>query len=405
MRRLAPLLVATLLALPAGAGARTLAPTPYMGWDSSYAFGTHFDEATILEQASNLQSEGLERDGYKIVWLDAGWWQGHRSHDGTIEVSASQWPHGIAWLAATLHREGFELGLYTDAGARGCAGPGEGMWGHYRQDIDTFARWGVDALKVDFCGGDDQHLQPSTVYGEIHDAIVHDTPHRAMMLEVCVFARPGGANGAYPPFGRSAFASWSFAPAIATSWRTDTDIGSYVNGVQWPAVVRNMLSDATEPLAAGPGHWNDPGYLSPDLGMDAAQFQTQMSMWAMLAAPLMISANLATLTPASFQTVTNRTVIGIDQDQLGRQAVQVPPADVTGSPNGEAWIRPLTHGRWALALLNLGSTPLTIATKAPLASYELTDAWSGASSTGSGTISAPVAGDSTALFIVGAASG
>ncbi len=135
------------------APASVLAATPYMGWDTYFAFGGHYDEATVLEQASQLVTRGLERDGYRYVWLDVGWWQGARDARGQIAVSPTQWPHGMVWLTSTLHAAGFKVGLYTDAGSEGCGGRGQGSFGHYQQDVDTFAAWGFDAVKVDFCGG------------------------------------------------------------------------------------------------------------------------------------------------------------------------------------------------------------------------------------------------------------
>jgi alpha-galactosidase len=313
----------------------------------------------------------------------------------------------MAWLAATLHREGFRVGLYTDAGINGCEGGNQGMYGHYRQDINTFARWGFDAVKVDWCGGNQMRLTPSVAYGKIHAAILHNSSHRPMMLEICDFPEPGQLAGGTPSFADSSFANWVFGPSDGTSWRTDEDIGNYAIGVPWTSVVRNMLSDATEPQAARPGHWNDPGYLGPGLGMDDAQFQTQFSMWAMLAAPLMISANLSTLTPASFATLTDQQVIAIDQDPLARQAIEVPPALVTSqTADGEAWIRPLSGGRYAVALLNLDAVPQTISVQAQAigagsaSGYTLTDAWTGATTATTGTISATLASDSTALFVL-----
>jgi alpha-galactosidase len=142
--------------------------------------------------------------------------------------------------------------------------------------------------------------------------------------------------------------------------------------------------------------------------MTDAQFQTQFSMWAMLAAPLMISDNLPTLSRASFATVSNAQMIAIDQDRLGRQGTQVPPADINVSPatgDGEVWLKPLEHGRYAVALLNIGSTPLAIATTAqalqiPRAgSYTLANVWAGGSTTTSGPIEATVGADSTVVFV------
>jgi alpha-galactosidase len=407
-------LVAAVLAAAAFAGpaaassSKVLAATPYMGWDTYFAFGAKYNEATVLEQASNLIASGLQSDGYRLIWLDVGWWQGRRNGAGAITVNPAQWPHGMAWLAQTLHAEGFKVGLYTDAGINGCGGLNEGMYGHYQQDINTFARWGFDAVKVDFCGGDDLHLQPKSAFTAIHEAIVRNSSHRPMLLDICVFPQPGQVNG-YPSFADSAFASYTFGPSLGNSWRTDTDVGSPA-GLTWSAVLRNLDADATEPVAAGPGHWNDPDYLGPDLGLTAAQFQTQFSMWAMLDAPLMFSVNQSTLTPASLATLSNRQMIAIDQDKLGVQAGQIPAADVSSSPSsqsGEAWLKQLANGRYAIALLNTGPSTLTISVSArslgglaSASSYTLANVWAGGTTTTSGTISASVPSDSTVVYVV-----
>jgi alpha-galactosidase len=392
----------------AAAKTQTLAATPYMGWDTYFAFGARYNESTVLEQASNLITSGLQKDGYKLIWLDVGWWQGKRNSAGQITVNPQEWPHGMAWLARTLHAEGFKVGLYTDAGINGCGGQNEGMYGHYQQDINTFAKWGFDAVKVDFCGGDDLHLTPKTAYTAIHNAILKNSSHRQMLLDICVFPQPGQVGDGFPSFADSAFESYSFGPSVGNSWRTDTDVGS-PTGITWSAVIRNMDADATEPFAAGPGHWNDPDYLGPDLGLSDAQFQTQFSMWAMLAAPLMFSVNMSTLSPASLATLSNPQMIAIDQDKLGSQGQQAPPADVTSSPasaNGEVWVKPLEHGDYAVALLNIGTTPLTISSTAQTlgmpaeSSYTLANVWAGGTSTTSGAISASVPSDSTVVYIV-----
>jgi alpha-galactosidase len=402
-------LLATLSFSPPALASKDLAPTPYMGWQTYLGFGGKFNEATILEQASNLVTSGLEHDGYRVIWLDSGWWLGTRNAHGQITVSSTQWPHGLAWLTKTLHAWGFKVGIYTDAGPVGCSGTNRGSYGHYQQDVNTFAAWGFDAVKVDFCGGEDIHLNPQTAYTQFEDAILHNSSHRPMMLNICVYAQPGQVSSGYPSFAASAFASYSWGYSVATSWRTDTDIGSPSTGVTFADVLRNLDADATEPLAAGPGHWNDPNYLGPDLGMTAAQFQTQFSMWAMLAAPLMISDNLSTLSPASLATVSNAQMIAIDQDPLGRQGTQVPPADVSVSPatgDGQVWLKPLEHGRYAVAVLNIGSKPLTISTTTqalripPAASYTLANVWAGGSTTTSGPIAATVGADSTVVFVV-----
>jgi alpha-galactosidase len=376
-----------------------VAATPYMGWDTYFAIANGFDEASILQQASLLKSTGLEADGYRLIWLDAGWWQGQRDAQGNVAPSPTQWPHGIAWLAATLHANGFKLGVYTDGGPTGCGTKG-GSYGHYQQDINTFAAWGVDAVKVDWCGGIANSLDPDTQYTQIHQAIVDNSSHRPMILNICNYLQPGQKTTGVPVFDQSAFASASFGPAIATSWRTDTDVGA-PGDVPFSAVLRNIDADATSPLAAGPGHWNDPDYLGPDQGMTATQFQTQFSMWAMLAAPLMISDNLVTMSKASLTTLTNKAVIAVDQDPAGIQGTLV-----SASGNGEVWKKPLINGSYAVALVNRGSSAITISTTATALglpaghSYSVTNLWNNQRSTSSGAFSAQVQGDATVLLRV-----
>ncbi len=388
---------------PAAAGSGgVLAPTPYMGWDTYFAFGGHYDEATVLEQASQLVTRGLERDGYRYIWLDVGWWQGQRAANGQIAVNPAQWPHGMAWLASTLHAAGFKVGLYTDAGSEGCGGPGQGSYGHYQQDVDTFAAWGFDAVKVDFCGGIRQGLEPASAYTAFHEAIVHDARHRPMLLSICNYLQPGQFAPEDPTLTGSGFSSYTFGPSDGNSWRTDTDVG-VPGDVEFTSVLRNLDADAAQPEAAGPGHWNDPDYLGPDQGMSNAQFRTQFSMWAMLSAPLMISDDLVSMTGDSQTTVADREVIAIDQDPAGVQGRLL-------ATNGSAqvWVKPLSNGSRAVALLNRGSGTTTIATSAAavgmprVRAYTLRNLWTGAIRTTGSSISASVPGDTTVLYRVSA---
>jgi alpha-galactosidase len=380
-----------------------LAPTPYMGWDTYFAFGSHYNEATILEQASQMRTKGLIKDGYRYLWLDVGWWEGTRNASGEITVNPKQWPHGMAWLTRTLHAAGLKVGLYTDAGTNGCGGKGQGSYGHYQQDVNTFAKWGFDAVKVDFCGGVQQRLDPASAYAELHEAIVHNSSNRPMLLSVCDYLQPGQYESEVPTLENSAFNSYTFGPSVGNSWRTDTDVG-VPGDVEFSSVLRNLDADAAEPEAAGPGHWNDPDYLGPDQGMTAAQFRTQFSMWAMLAAPLMISEDLISMSSATHTTVTNREAIAIDQDPAGQQARLL-----SSSGSGEVWVKPLTNGTHAVALLNRSSKTLEITTSAAAVgmgaanAYQLRNVWSGAVTSTTGGIGASVPGESTVLLRVSTA--
>ncbi len=380
-----------------------LAPTPYMGWDTYFAFGSHYNEATILEQASQMRTSGLIKDGYDYLWLDVGWWQGARNAAGEITVSPTQWPRGMAWTVRTLHEAGLKVGLYTDAGTNGCGGKGQGSYGHYQQDMNTFAKWGFDAVKVDFCGGIQQRLTPASAYGELHEAIAHNSSNRPMLLSVCDYLQPGQYESEVPTIENSAFSSYTFGPSVGNSWRTDTDVG-VPGDVQFSAVLRNLDADAAAPEAAGPGHWNDPDYLGPDQGMSAAQFRTQFSMWAMLAAPLMVSEDLISMSSATHTTLTNREAIAIDQDPAGQQARLL-----SASGEGEVWVKPLANGTRAVALLNRSSKTLELTSSAaevgmPAANaYQLRNVWSGAVTSTTGAIAASVPRESTVLLRVSTA--
>jgi hypothetical protein len=377
-----------------------LAPTPYMGWDSYFTFGAHYSESSVLQQASELLSLGLSARGYRYVWLDVGWWHGARAADGQILVNHSQWPHGLAWLTQTLHGAGLRVGLYTDVGSDGCGGGGQGSYGHYQQDANTFAAWGFDAVKVDFCGGSERHLSPAAAYGAFHAAILANSSHRPMLVSICDFLQPGQYAEEEPGFGESAFTSYTFGPSDGNSWRTNTDVG-FPGRVAFVDVLRNLDADAAQPQAAGPGHWNDPDYLGPDQGLSAAQFRTQLSMWAVLAAPLMVSDDLTRISSASLAAIRNGDVLAVDQDPAGVQGTLIATAGA-----GQVWVKPLSDGSRAVALLNRGSSPVQLQSSAraigmPAAgSYLLRDLWTHALHSTPNAIAARVGSYSTVLLRV-----
>ncbi len=388
----------------AGAGtaaAHVLSATPYMGWDTYLALGGRITEANVLRQASQVKSLGLEHSGYRYIWLDVGWWHGARLANGEISVSPTQWPHGLPWLTRTLHAAGFLVGLYTDAGPDGCGGAGQGSFGHYQQDADSFAAWGFDAVKVDFCGGSERSLDPATAYTAFHQAIANNSSRRPMLLSICDFLQPEQQGEGLPPLlAQSAFGSFAFGPSVGNSWRTDTDIGTPGN-VKFTGVLRNLDADAANPQAAGPGHWNDPDYLAPGQGMSSAQFRTQLSMWAMLAAPLMLSADLTKINSTSLSYLENQELLAVDQDPAGVQGTLV-----SSSGNGEVWVKPLADGSRAVALLNRGAGALRISTTAAAVgmasapSYSWRDLFTHRNIAGSRSISVTVPADGTILLRV-----
>ena len=394
-----------IVAMSAGTGAAsplatTTAPVPYMGWNTYYGVGGVFDEQTILSVARSLINRGLAKAGYRIVWLDFGWASGARDGRGELIVDRRQWPHGLRWLTRWLHGNGLLAGIYTDAGASGCHGRGVGSLGHYQQDADAFAAWGFDAVKVDFCGAGQARLAPRPAYTAFAHALAANASHRQMLLNVGNFWVPGQVDGKRPAFADSAWANYRWAPRIAHSWRTDTDIG-FTRKIEFVNVLRNLDHDAAHPAAAAPGHWNDPDYLGPGLGMTPAEARAQLSMWAIVAAPLILGSDPRTLSTTSVKMLTNPQVIAVDQDPLG---IQGRPISEHGS--GQVWVKPLAGGARAVALLNRGSAALRMGTSAralglPHArSYELQDLWAGTVTTTPGAITARVAPHTAALYRV-----
>jgi alpha-galactosidase len=416
------------MALPATATASlATTPVPYMGWNPYFANEGYSNEATFESVANSLISTGLQQAGYRIFWLDYGWWSNTASRDSTgqLTVDPNQWPDGMSGFTAWLHGHGFQAGIYTDAGSSGCNGQGVGSYGHYQPDANTVAAWGFDAVKMDFCGAGQQGLHPRTLYPEFSSALANNASGRPMILNVANFWTPGQINNTDPSYADSSWDNFSWAAPVAQSWRTDTDIG-FPNNVVFTNVLRNLDQDSTPQPgiqnAAGPpgaswmpfpdpygpptrqiawGHWNDPDYLAPELGMSSAQAQSQFSMWAMVAAPLILGSDPRQLSSTSINMLKNSQVIAIDQDSLGAQGY---PIQTSG--NGQVWVKPLASGDRAVALFNRGSnnnlqisTTIT-AVGLPQGNYQLTNLWTNQTTTTSQTISADVDPASVVLYRV-----
>ncbi|MGN6326329.1 NPCBM/NEW2 domain-containing protein [Pseudolysinimonas sp.] len=386
-----------------GSTPSVLSPTPYMGWNTYYGLGGSVTQDQVLAQARALKSTGLARAGYDIVWLDGGWQNSTpRGSDGQLQADRARFPDGMASLTAKLHAMGLKAGIYTDAGPYLPANCGLGSYGHYQTDADTFAAWGFDAVKVDFLCGIAANLDPKTVYMEFAKALRNNASHRPMILNICnPVTSPDW--GDYPESQQSTN-TWTYAPAIAQSWRTYTDVG-FQGSIKFADVLRNFDANAAHPESAGPGHFSDPDYLGPQLGMTDEQFRTQVALWAISAAPLVIGNDLTKLTPTTLAALTNPRLVAVDQDRLGKQGTRVGPAGTT-----ETWVKPLADGSRAVVLLNRGTTPATVQTTASALRLRgglarVTDAWTGAVSQTRGTVRAAVPAQGTAVLVVSNAPG
>lgn len=362
-----------------------LAQTPPMGWNPWYGFNCNVDEQLIKRTADAMVSSGMQAAGYEYVNLDDCWQTRYRDANGNLQADPTRFPDGIKALADYVHAKGLKFGIYTDVGTQTCGGF-PGGYGHYQQDANTFAAWGVDFVKVDWCNvpfadfpGQSNQQVAKQLYTAYSQAL--QSTDRSMVFSICEWD-----PSAQP---------WTWAPAISNMWRTNFDYAD-----TWDLVLRNL--DQQAPLAqyAGPGHWNDPDILQVGLpGMTDAQDQAHFSMWAMMAAPLLATNELSTMSPATAAILTNPDVIAIDQDPAGQQAIRV-----AHSSAADVWTKPLGNGDRAVLLLNRGTTPQTIRTTAaavglPAANtYAVRDLWAKTTAESAGSIVAAVPPQSAKLF-------
>ncbi|WP_405087891.1 glycoside hydrolase family 27 protein [Microbispora sp. NBC_01389] len=331
------------VAVPAAAVAAVA--TPPMGWASWNTFAAQINYNVIKNQVDAMVSSGMKDAGYEYVNIDEGWWQGTRDSSGNITVDTAEWPGGMQAIADYIHSKGLKAGIYTDAGRNGCgyyyptgrpAAPNSGSEGHYDQDFLQFSRWGFDFVKVDWCGGQAEGLNARTAYQAISAAIDRATAQtgRPMVLSVCNW-------GAQNP--------WDWAPAISTMWRTSGDIIYWGENASMDRMLANFDS-AQHPNAQTPGHYNDPDMLIVGMnGFSAAQNRTHMGLWAISGAPLLAGNNIATMSAETRAILTNREVLAVDQDPLGRQGVKV-AEDQSGR---QVYSKVLSGtGRRAVLLLN-----------------------------------------------------
>ena len=317
----APLPLPALLVVPYN----SLAKTPPMGWNSWNKFGTRITGQVVRQIADAMVSSGMRDAGYVYVNIDDSW-EGTRDKNGVLHPN-HKFPD-MKKLSAYLHARGLKLGIYSSPGANTCAGY-EGSLGHEQQDANTWASWGVDYLKYDACGA-------TKIYPDKDMRGVYQKMGEALLKtgRPIVFSISADEN-AYL-WGRQ---------TGGNLWRTTGDISD-----NWKTVSANGFSQAKFAPYAGPGHWNDPDMLEVGNGhMTANEYRSHMSLWAILAAPLIAGNDLRSMTAETKAILTNREVIAVDQDALGKEGT---PLLKNGAP--EIWARPLTNGAVAVGLFNRG---------------------------------------------------
>jgi alpha-galactosidase len=315
-----------------------VAATPPMGWNSWNHYHRNVTDAIVRQTADAMVSSGMRDAGYMYVNIDDTWEAG-RDANGNIQ-SNEKFPDMKA-LADYVHGKGLKIGIYSSPGAKTCAGF-EGTLGHEDQDAQTWANWGIDYLKYDLCGLREQmkdktpeeaHKIMTDAYVKMRDAL--KKTGRPIVYSLC-------------QYGNDAVWRWG-AEVGGNLWRTTGDISD-----SYQSMSQIGFSQAGLAKFAGPGHWNDPDMLEVGNGkMKTEEYRTHMSLWAMLAAPLLAGNDLTTMTPETIALLTNKEVIAIDQDKLGKQGDRV---WVEGPL--EIWARDLAGGGKAVALFNRHPQPM-----------------------------------------------
>ena len=310
-----------------------LAKTPPMGWNSWNKFANRIDDATVRGIADAMASNGMRDAGYIYVNIDDTW-QGDRDARGDIQPNR-KFPDMKA-LADYVHSKGLKLGLYSSPGPKTCEGY-EGSYGHEEQDARTYAAWGIDYLKYDWCSAftiyKDSEMQ--AVYQKMGDALL--ATRRDIVYSLCQYGLES---------------VWKWGPAAGGNlWRTGGDISD-----SWDSVSRIGFDQDPFARYARPGHWNDPDMLEIGNGhMTDTEYRTHMSLWSMLAAPLIAGNDVRNMSASIHDILTNREAIAIDQDKTGRQGRRV-----WQSGQQEVWRKDLANGEAALAVFNRAPQEATV---------------------------------------------
>jgi alpha-galactosidase len=306
--------------------------TPPMGWNSWNKFQCDINEEIIRRMADAMATNGMKEAGYQYINID-DCWHGQRDAQGFIHPDPEKFPSGMKALADYVHSKGLKLGIYSDAGAKTCGGR-PGSRGHEYQDALTYAQWGIDYLKYDWCGCDD--LNAKGAYTTMRDALL--ATGRPIVFSICEW----GSNQ-----------PWLWGDGVGNSWRTTADItpcfDCTLDHKTWQQLGVLRIIDEQKPLRryTGPFHWNDPDMLEVGNGMSVSEDRAHFSMWCMLDSPLIAGNDLANMSPDTLSILTNKDVIAVNQDALGIEAFSYATNSMV-----EFWFKPLANGDWAVCALN-----------------------------------------------------
>jgi alpha-galactosidase len=310
-------------------GAGTGFKTPPMGWATREKLGTDMEDDDIRQAAEALEETKLRDIGYSYIEVDDGW-QGMRDAGGMLHAGA-KFPDMKA-LVAYVHSKQLKFGLQLSAAPKSCGGF-EGSYGHEAEDAKLLASWGVDYVVYDWCGADaiyPTQSEQQAAYQKMGEALRNSGRDIALVMSqngAFDVARWGSKTGA---------ALWRTGPDIKDNWSSVAEAGFAANGKEG---------------FAGAGHWNDPGLLQTgNGGMTPDEYRTQLNLWALIAAPMMLGNDVRIMTRDTLAMLSNREVAAIDQDPLAR-----PGKRIAQYGQVEVWARPLADGAMAVGFFNRGN--------------------------------------------------
>lgn len=349
-----------------------LCPTPPMGWMTWNMFKGDISDKLIRETADAMVESGLRDAGYKYIFID-DLWQGGRDRQNNIIPDPEKFPNGIKALADYVHSKGLKLGIYSDAAQLTCGG-WTASYGFEEQDARTFASWGIDYLKYDYCNAPTDSATARLRYRTMADAL--QKSGRDITLGIC-------------EWGQRQCEEWC-EEVGGQLWRTSYDVRD-----MWKDIVHEGgmgildIINITAPMSkyARKGQWfdmdmlvvglNGKGGPSSDLGgigCTYTEYQTQMSMWCMLSSVLALSNDLRHLTDEDRRILLNRDIIAINQDPLGKAAERKIQND-----KYQVFVRPLAGGKHAVAILNTSDAKTNISVSLKElglnGKYTVYDAW------------------------------
>ncbi|WHT22770.1 ricin-type beta-trefoil lectin domain protein [Crossiella sp. CA-258035] len=373
------------------------AATPPLGWNSWNSFGCNVNETTVRQAADAMVSSGMRTAGYQYVVVDDCWFDPQRDAQGNLRANPTKFPSGMKALGDYIHSRGLKFGIYQVPTERTCAQrvgnyPGQtGSKGHEAQDARTFASWGVDYLKYDWCSPEGSRDEQVARFRLMRDAL------RATGRPIVYSINP---NSFHTITGDEY--DWG---QVADLWRTTEDLlDIWQNGNvnSYPMGVGNVV-DINAPLAAQnrPGHFNDPDMLVVGRpGLSLTESRAHFALWALMAAPLMAGNDIRTMSADVSAILRNSRLLAVNQDRLGLGGKRVRDDGAT-----EVFAKPLADGSVAVGLFNRGGGAATISTTAAQiglagGSFTLTDLWTGVTAASSGQISANVPAHGVAVYRV-----